>query len=522
MLSRRDALEELARRKEAAKMAEQLIRGIRDELFQAQLDVIDDDARNKATLCTRRAGKTSTWSRYAVIECLRKPRTIVRIWAQARLRAKELCWNEIIDVCARNRITVKTHETELRVTFENGAEIRLVGADKDKEAQKKRGDKTSLEIVLECQSFGNFLEKLVEEVIEPSLFDLQGTVVLEGTPGPVCGGYWYWVTGDDHDLRKWVSKGKLAQAAGDDEKRLRGANWSCHRWSLLDNPKLPKRETALQRLIELKKRRGWSDDNPTWLREYKARWVTDSTSLYYRFAEKRNTYELTPETQPWDPPGTPDKARQWTHVLGWDIGFDDAMALVVWAWRNHDETLYEAASWSENGNEGRVNVIAQIKEYQKRFNIIRMVADTQGGGKLHVEGVQAREGLVFEAAKKSEKYAHVLLMNDDLLTGRIKCIEGGELAQCLSTLPKDPDWEPETGKPPTEDPSFPNHVSDAGLYAWRWAQAYLAEQREPEEPKPGTPEAVQAEEKKLLEELSNPEPTRPWWECDPEAEPDDW
>jgi len=522
MLSRRDALEELARRKEAARAAEELIRGIRDELFQQQLAVIDDDSRNKATLCTRRAGKTSTWSRYAVIECLRKPRTIVRIWAQARLRAKQLCWEELLDVCRRHRIPVKSHETELSITFENGAKVYLVGADKDKEAQKQRGYKTSLEIVLECQSFGSFLEKLVEEVIEPSLFDLQGTVVLEGTPGPVCAGYWFWVTGDDHDLKRWVSVGRLIQTPGEEAKTLRGANWSCHRWGLLDNPKLPNRATALQDLNALKKRRGWADDNPTWLREYKARWVTDNTALYYRFAHGRNTYALTPETQPWDPPGTPERLRKWSHVLGWDIGFNDSMALVVWAWNNYDETLYEAASWSENGNEGRVNVILKIKEFQQRFNIVRMVADTQGGGKLHVEEIQAREGLVFEPAKKSDKYTHATLMNDDLLTGRIKCIEGSELAQNLASLPKDPDWDPESGKPPGEDPRFPNHVADAGLYSWRWAQAFLAETRPPDAPRPGTPEAAHDEEKRLLEELSNPPPERPFWECDPEAESDDW
>lgn len=519
MLTQRDALQELARRKEAAKMAEQLIRGIRDELFQQQLAVIDDEERNKATLCTRRAGKTSTWSRYAVIECLRRPRAIVRIWAQARLRAKELCWNEILDVCRRHRITVKSHETELRVTFENGSEIRLVGADKDKEAQKKRGDKTSLEIVLECQSFGSFLEKLVEEVIEPSLFDLRGTVVLEGTPGPVCAGYWFWVTGDDHDKPRWASKGMLIRARTEEAATLRGANWSCHRWGLLDNPKLPNAATAREDMHALKKRRNWADDNPTWLREYKARWVTDKSALFYKFALGRNTYELTPETQPWDPPGTPERLRKWSHVLGWDIGFNDAMALVVWAWREHDNTLYEAASWSESGNEGRANVVLKIKEFQQRFNIVRMVADTGGGGKLHVEEIQAREGLVFEAARKTEKYAHVTLMNDDFLTGRIKCIEGSELAQDLAALPKDPDWEPESGKPPKEDPRFPNHVPDAGLYSWRWAYAFLAEKEDAAPPPPGSKEAIDAEEKALLEQLEqDPKDGRPWWECDPEAD----
>ena len=514
-VSQREALQELARRKQQQEAHEQVIDGIRRECFGKQLAVIDDPERNKATLCTRRAGKTNIWPRYAVIECLRKRGTIVRIWSQARLRAKELQWKELLDVCKRHQLKVKSHETELRITFENGSEIRLVGADKDKEAQKKRGDKTSLEIVLECQSFGNFLKALVEEVIEPSLFDLRGTVVLEGTPGITQTGFWYYVTGDDANASsyRWVSPGMQVRLGGSDEGTvLVGANWSCHRWSLLDNPKLPNADTARADLAALKKKRGWANDNPTYLREYKAMWVTDKSALYYRFDPHRNTFKLT-DVQPWGP--------GWHHALGWDIGFNDAMALVVWAWRDYDDTVYEAASWSESGNEGRVNVITRIKEFRERFNIIEMVADTGGAGRLFVEEIQAREGLIFKAAKKTEKYEHVTLMNDDFITGRVKCMEGSSYSQCISALPKDPEWDSSSGKPPAEDPRFPNHEADAGLYSWRYVRAYLAEEAPRKKPKPGTQEAVDAQEAALLEDMERGARGKggdgEWWEADANA-----
>lgn len=512
MATKREALEELARRKVQQGEYAQVIDGIRGELFAQQLAVVDDPERDKAVLCTRRAGKTNIWPRYAVIECLRTRGALVRIWSIARLRAKELQWKEILDVCARHRVKVKSHETELRITFENGSEIRLVGADKDKEAQKKRGDKTTLEIVLECQSFGNFLRKLVEEVIEPSLFDMRGTKVLEGTPGVVQAGFWYYVTGDNHHRTRWLSEGMLVRASSDEEAVQVGAKWSCHRWSLLDNPKLPNARTAREDLARLKAKRGWGDDNPTYLREYRAQWVTDKSSLYYRFDRTRNTYKLE-DVKPWGP--------GWYHCLGWDIGFNDAMALVVWAWRDYDDNIYEAASWSEAENAGRVNVVKKIHEFEERFNIEWKVADTGGAGRLFVEEIQAREGLSFEAAKKTEKYHHVTLMNDDFLTGRIKCLEGSSYSQCIAALPKDPDWEPESGSPPKEDPRFPNHEADAGLYAWRRVSSYLATEAPKKKVKPGEAGYVDEQEAELLGRMEGNSEGKEWWE--PEVdEPEDF
>ena len=89
-LDPRKAAEELARRAAARTKASTVVDGIRGELFDKQLAFIDDPSRNKAALCTRRAGKTSMWSRYATILALTKPRSLVRIWAINRLRAKQL------------------------------------------------------------------------------------------------------------------------------------------------------------------------------------------------------------------------------------------------------------------------------------------------------------------------------------------------------------------------------------------------------------------------------------------------
>lgn len=405
------------------------------------------------------------WPRYATVTALRTPRGIVRIWAINRIRAKQLIWDNLKLLLKRHSIHADFNETELTCTFRNGAEIRLLGADKDKEVQKKRGDKTILEIVLESQLFGSYLKTLVEDVAEPCLFDLQGTFCLEGTPGIVCTGYWWEVSGRESFQSRWTSPGALDGT---------GSGWSLHHWSVLDNPHLPH---ALNELAALKKRRRWTDDNPTYVREWLGRWVNDLGALYYKFDPVRNTYDPL-QMQPYGP--------GWEHVLGWDLGSRDDMALVVWGFHPDKSELYEAYSWKQPGALSK-DIMGRISDLEKRgFNFVAKVADTGGGGRMYVEEVQSRYNHHFEAARKTEKYEHVRLLNDDLFTGHVKLASGSPYAQEIAQLARDQDWPP-PDKPdalPREDPRCPNHCSDAALYAYRRARHYLHEDPVPS-PKKG-------------------------------------
>lgn len=458
-MDRRQLLEEKARRVALREAADVKVREIIGELFDKQQRFANSKSRYLAVIGSRRAGKTDMWPRIAVAKALSRPRSLVRIWSHARARTKELLWQRILYLLGRQGIPHKAHEVELSFKFENGSEVRLVGADKDKEVQKKRGDSTWVEIVLESQNFGSLLKPLVEDVIDPSLVDTMGSVFLEGTPGPICSGYWWDITGGEDSAEVWQSKGPKSVSM-----------FEVHRWTLLDNPYIPH---ARQYLENLKKTRNWADDNPTYLREWLGRWVNDLGALFYKFDLVRNTFD--PErVQPWGP--------GWTHVLGWDLGAIDDMALVIWGWREGDPTLYEVFSWKKSGARA-VEVMEQIEtqEREKKLNIIKKVADTQGGGKMYVEDVMSRFTQSFEPAQKNNKYAHVMLLNDDLLVGRVKVRLGSELQEELIGLMRDPDY-PDPDKPdapPTEDPSCPNHCADAGLYSYRAAYHYVPREEKP-------------------------------------------
>ena len=459
-------LEEYERRERAKAGVSHKRDEILSELFSNQKRFAEDPSRWKAVLGSRRAGKTEMWARIATVKALENPRALIRIWSVARLRAKELLWANFRWLHARHGIKVETNETELSITFENGAIIRLVGADKDKEAQKKRGDKTVFEVILEVQSFGPFIRSLVEDVIEPSLLDARGTICLEGTPGPLCTGYWWEVTGGEDVKATWESK----------------SGWSVHRWTMLDNPHIPHAREEVERF---KKQKRWNDDNPTYLREWCGRWVNDLTALFYSFDLLRNTYD-TGKVQPW--------GKGWHHTLGWDLGFRDDMALTTFGWHDEYPDLYEVFSWKKPGAlASEVMEKIEREEQEKSLRFVKQVADTGGGGRMYVEEVMSRYSRKFEAAKKTEKYEHVRLMNDDLLVGRVKLISGSPLQLEMAALMRDPDWpDPEKPEaPPREDPRCPNHCSDSALYAYRAAWHYFKPERPKAQPHVSTEAWVQ-------------------------------
>lgn len=475
-------LEERAKRTAAQSGVEELCERITKELFDKQIDFLHDECKFKAVLGSRRAGKTEMWVRYSTIEALKNPRTMIRIWHSSRLRAKEMLWAAFIYLHKRHGIKTKTNETELSITFQNGSSIKLVGADKDKEAQKKRGDKTILEIILEVQNFGPFLRSMIDDVIEPSLLDWKGTLCVEGTPGPICAGTWFEISGGNNTARRWRNQ-VLDQELG---AKVPG-QWSCHRWTLLDNPFVPH---ARQWLEDKKRARRWADDHPTYLREYCGQWVDDFSALFYKFDLTRNTYTVN-EIKPWGP--------GWQHALGWDLGFRDHMALVIWGWHPEYPNLYEVFSWKLSGLEFQGSLADEVmktiqeQETEKSLNLIEQVADTGGGGRMYVEEVMSRFTRHFTAAKKTDKFEHVRLFNDELLTGRVKLLLGSPYQVEIAGVMKDPDWEadPEkTEKAPTEDPRTPNHCSDAGLYAWRACWHYVPADPKVVKPRRGSEQEI--------------------------------
>ena len=130
----------------------------------------------------------------------------------------------------------------MMVEHPNGSSLWLSGCDDRSEIDKFRGQPFKRALIDEAQKYGPWLRELITESIDPGLADLQGTLALSGTPSPTPIGYFYEVT----------TGGVKGYAPA-------------HHWTVLDNPYMPHARAYLEEQRELN---GWTEDSPTYRREW--------------------------------------------------------------------------------------------------------------------------------------------------------------------------------------------------------------------------------------------------------------
>lgn len=426
-----------------------------DGLHDSQRKFIVDPARWKTAKCGRRAGKTEVDGRYLAREARADDTedTICLYVALTRPTAKRQMWGRIKSLDQRLQLRGEHSNQDLTLTLPGGALIWLTGASDSSDIEKLRGYPFKLVILDEAASFGPFFEEMVHEVIEPGLEDYGGTLCMTGTPSASCVGLF-------HD----ATRGLLVRDDG-------SAQYSNHDWTVLDNPYFPRwsdkdpkhpwrriphknwRKKAREWLENLRKEKGWSTDNPIYQREWLGQWIKHLESLVYRYDAAKNDYTRLPK-------GT------WRHVLGLDLGYDDLTAWVVWAFCKERP---EAYCVHQEGSSGLnvAEVARRTKRIQDKYKVAATVADTGGLGKMIVQEMVQRYHLFIEPAEKTAKLDHIELQNSDFFEGMAKVQRDSPYAREMERLQWDPDH------PGKEDPRFPNHYCDAGLYGWRKAYHWL-------------------------------------------------
>ena len=231
----------------------------RPKLFAQQAAFIKDPRKLKAALCSRRAGKSHMAGCYVIAEALKHPGSTVPYVALTRGHAKRIMWKTLLDLT--RPYSPQVNLTELRITLSNGSDIVLAGANDEATAEVFRGQKFPLVVLDECASFRSHFKEMVEEVIEPALIDLNGTLAMIGTPSAACKGLFF------------------------DATTRSDSPYSLHKWTILENPFIPHAQSWLD---ERMKERGWTQDTPAYRREWLGEWVASTDSQVYAFSRDKN------------------------------------------------------------------------------------------------------------------------------------------------------------------------------------------------------------------------------------------
>jgi hypothetical protein len=226
-------------------------------------------------------------------------------------------------------------------------------------------------------------------------------------------------------------------------------------------------------------------------REWKGRWIRDTSSAVFKFDPKRNTYsQLPPELD----------VTLWQYVIAVDIGGGvnrDNDAISVLAFHPHKRATYLIEE-QVTPNRDVTSLALEVKAIRKRLGegkVVAVVADTGGlGAKVALE-MSSRHHLPVVAAKKQDKWSNIALLNGACAHGEFYAPATSAFATEAVKVEKD--WDKSTPDRIEIKGHMPD-ICDSVLYGFVESLAWIS--KEPEDrPAPGTPEAAAAEARLMFE-----------------------
>jgi hypothetical protein len=462
-----------------------------------QLQAVQDPALRIALLVGRGGAKTTTMRARTTIKMVSIQRARMAYVATSRPEAERLNWEplkELIDGLGEMDHFEFAEQKMRCVCKRTGATVQFFGADDKREINKLRGQPFNEFQVDEAASHDpTLLETMLVRAVGPRLGERNGCIVLGGTPGHVLHGLFYDVTRPGSEISRPYSERDAPEFAD-------WIGWSFHAWDvpkILETPGAADKYKALSlnwaAALEEKKRQGWGDDNPIWLREYLGRWAADNTTTMYGYVPHG------PDGQPfnqWDPlegeklegvaalkaaiAKLPPERTDWLYGYGQDLGTRDPYALNVFAFSPTDplRRLFHVYGFGERKMYARriaelligteaVAMAMRGETYDEVAGLfgvtgwpVAIVADLAGLGETLVDELSNVYGIRTKSAEKKGKLGAIEVFNGDLADGRMFILAGSELEKQLLTL----QWKPDEYGNPREDRSARNDHADAATY----------------------------------------------------------
>ena len=235
---------------------------------------------------------------------------------------------------------------------------------------------------------------------------------------------------------------------------------------------------------EMRLKRNWAEDHPTFLREYFGEWVHDTEALVYPYEASRNAIGRADSVDPREQArAIPDAPMH--KVLGIDLGYEDSTAFVLLGYVPGYPRVFVLESWKRQHLIPSA-IAAHINQWKQTHRPGQIVADAGALGKGYVEEFNQRYGLGVAYAEKQHKMAYVEMLRGDISSGALLFdpFKTRDLLDELAVLQWNEDHD-------GFDERFQDHCADALLYAWRACKAGY--RPEFEGPRVGSPEWLNAQ-----------------------------
>jgi hypothetical protein len=415
---------------------------LKPALSAKQLEVIASPHRFKVLRCGRRAGKTFLISYKMILTCLARRNASVLYIGLTRESAKEIIWEPLKQTLDENHIKYTPYESSLKIVLENGAYIRVVGADLQKAQARLRGLAWDLVVVDEC-GFTDTADTLIHTVL-PSVSDHGGAIWMASSPGEPRGFFYE----ADQDPKK-------------------SQHWEHHTWDMRHNPFYGEERALAEMKLACDLKYGGDWNHPLFRQEYHAEWCYDNSAFLYHYNSEKNVVPRKTDIyarECWDVPKDLTES-----VIGIDFGYNDKCVIRVGQYSEYDKTFYSLDYWEMVGalTHDVANALVPLMEkYHPRI----IVGDFGGLGKPYAEGLRQLYGLPIVPAQKTEKAAAIRLFNSAMWAGWVKVKPEDPVITEWEKILKDED----TG---IEKEGCQCDHSDAMLYAWRSSGAYAASMR---------------------------------------------
>lgn len=348
------------------------------ELFLEQLEFALSPSRFVAAVCSRRAGKTTVCAVKCVQELLDTPNSLGMYLALTDKSVENIFMPIVLPLLDKYGVRYKKKSDE--IYFSNGSKLALLGANDRRKIETFRGVKLLFCIIDEAASFSEkILHYLIDQVLTLSLMDLQGQLMLIGTPAAHCKGFFYDVT----------------------EKKKQG-KWIIKKWNAFSNPHV--QENFNKDIEDFLDRKKCDRNSPSFRREYLGHWCTDEESLMIKSPTLTSITDFS--------------LQGWRTVLGVDFGFKDETAFCIIGWRRNNPKAFVLKSYGIVGA-SVTEISNELHKIKDRYNPCRIVGDPAGASKIIMKEFCDKHKIYMEVAQKSNKAHYVEILNDAVINDNL-------------------------------------------------------------------------------------------------------